>query len=94
MLYPRAATGTMGVIGNVFGGGNAAQVVGSTYVNIGTKTGENIEFESLTDDTSTIDINEKAKRVVGADIRGNIYGGGNQAEVTGDTNVTIGKKNE
>ena len=24
----------------------------------------------------------------------NVYGGGNNAEVTGDTNVTIGKKNE
>ena len=30
--------------------------------------------------------------VVGADIRGNVYGGGNNAEVTGNTNVTIGKK--
>ncbi|MBQ7150315.1 MAG: hypothetical protein IJS06_05060, partial [Prevotella sp.] len=30
--------------------------------------------------------------VVGADIRGNVYGGGNHAEVTGNTNVTIGKK--
>ena len=32
------------------------------------------------------------KPVVGVDIRGNVYGGGNNAEVTGDTNVTIGKK--
>ena len=30
--------------------------------------------------------------VVGADIRGNVYGGGNNAEVTGNTNVNIGKK--
>ena len=29
--------------------------------------------------------------VVGADIRGNVYGGGNEAEVTGNTNVVIGK---
>ena len=29
--------------------------------------------------------------VVGVDIRGNVYGGGNNAEVTGDTHVTIGK---
>jgi hypothetical protein len=32
------------------------------------------------------------KDVIGADIRGNVYGGGNNAEVTGNTNVTIGKK--
>ena len=32
------------------------------------------------------------KDVIGVDIRGNVYGGGNEAEVTGDTNVTIGKK--
>ena len=32
------------------------------------------------------------KKVQGADIRGNVYGGGNNAEVTGDTNVVIGRK--
>ena len=30
--------------------------------------------------------------VVGVDIRGNVYGGGNNAEVTGNTDVNIGKK--
>jgi hypothetical protein len=30
--------------------------------------------------------------VLGADIRGNVYGGGNNAEVTGNTNVQIGQK--
>ena len=30
--------------------------------------------------------------VVGADIRGNVYGGGNNADVTGNANVVIGKK--
>ena len=30
--------------------------------------------------------------VIGADIRGNVFGGGNEAEVTGNTNVTIGKE--
>lgn len=34
------------------------------------------------------------KNVIGADIRGNVYGGGNNAQVTGNTNVTIGKKKE
>ena len=32
------------------------------------------------------------KPVVGANIRGNVYGGGNNAGVTGNTNVTIGKE--
>ena len=30
--------------------------------------------------------------VLGVDIRGNVYGGGNNAEVTGDSKVKIGKK--
>lgn len=34
------------------------------------------------------------KDVLGADIRGNVYGGGNNAEVTGDSKVKISKKNE
>lgn len=34
------------------------------------------------------------QKVEGADIRGNVYGGGNNAEVTGDTHVVIGKKYE
>jgi hypothetical protein len=33
-------------------------------------------------------------RVKGVDIRGNVYGGGNNAAVTGNTNVQIGKKAE
>ena len=34
------------------------------------------------------------KDVLGIDIRGNVYGGGNNAEVTGDSKVNIGKKDE
>ncbi len=34
----------------------------------------------------------KKYTVLGVDIRGNVYGGGNNAEVTGNTNVNIGKK--
>ena len=90
-LYPHEA-GKMGVIGNVFGGGNAAQVDGNTYVNIGTTASE--EFVSVEDDDTTTDVNEHVKTVVGADIRGNVYGAGNNAEVTGNTNVNIGKKVE
>ena len=34
------------------------------------------------------------KKVTGVDIRGNVYGGGNNAEVTGDANVIIGSPKE
>lgn len=36
----------------------------------------------------------KKYTIKGADIRGNVYGGGNNADVTGNTNVVIGKKAE
>ena len=88
-LQPRAADGKMGVIGTVFGGGNAAKVIGDTHVNIGTTKTET--FESIEDDPATTE-NEKVKTVVGADIRGNVYGGGNNAAVEGKTNVVIGEK--
>jgi hypothetical protein len=51
-------------------------------------------FVSLDDDPATTQTDESKKPVVGVDIRGNVYGGGNNAEVTGDTNVNIGKKSE
>ena len=87
-LYPHES-GKMGVIGNVFGGGNAAKIIGNTTVNVATKATET--FDSVADDPSTT-ADERVKTVVGADIRGNVYGGGNNAEVTGNTNVNIGKK--
>lgn len=73
----------IGAIGTVFGGGNAAMVIGNTNVNIGTET--SVVFESLP-------VDERTKTVEGADIRGNVYGGGNQADVTGKTNVKVGRK--
>ena len=78
--------GKMGVIGTIFGGGNAAKVVGNTNVNVGTTAEE--PFESL----RRVDNTVPKKAVVGADIRGNVYGGGNNADVTGKTNVIIGKE--
>jgi len=71
--------GEMGVIGNVYGGGNAAKVIGDTHVHIGTKATEKFESDKV------------EKTVSGADIRGNVYGGGNNAEVTGNTDVQIGQ---
>ena len=87
----------MGAINNVFGGGNAAEVKGNTHVRIGSQTGENVVFETpLTKveqgvESPTTD-EDRTHKVLGADIRGNIYGGGNNAVVTGDTDVQIGKK--
>jgi len=80
---PTHEKGKIGAINNVFGGGNAAKVIGNTNVNIGTE--EKVTY--LTGDKAEHD-------VIGADIRGNVYGGGNEAEVTGRTNVVIGKKAE
>lgn len=77
----------IGNIGNVYGGGNAAKVDGSTHVNIGTVDGD-ITFETPTADAEA----DRKHTVKGANIVGNVYGGGNAAEVTGNTNVTIGKE--
>ena len=90
VTLPTHTKGKIGAIGDVFGGGNAAEVKGNTTVNVGTLS-ENT-FVSLDDDPNTTDIDESKLPVVGVDIRGNVYGGGNNAEVTGDTHVTIGKE--
>ena len=122
-LYPHEKN-KIGVIGNVFGGGNAASVDGNTYVNIGTKEYEKLDgvvvgetdvsdyytrsgespsytYTKASVDAGTATEGNKAKEgviyympVLGADIRGNVFGGGNQAEVTGNTNVNVGKKKE
>ena len=116
---PSHAKGKMGAISEVFGGGNAAKVIGNTTVNIATAAEVYIVKEVTADATlpegcytrsgegttaspfvytpasgtasATVTYYEK-KDVLGADIRGNVYGGGNNAEVTGDTNVVIGKE--
>ena len=78
----------MGVIGNVFGGGNAADVKGNTSIEIGTGDSRyNTDSQAKVWFESTFE----TKNVVGADIRGNVYGGGNEAQVTGNTNVVVGK---
>ena len=118
VTLPPHAKGKMGVVNNVFGGGNAAQVKGDTQVNVGTTTKVymvvNQELIVGTTDVSSFytrsgstytkcTSGSKAADgvtyyqeydVLGADIRGNVYGGGNNAEVTGNTNVNIGKKVE
>ena len=55
----------LGAIGDVYGGGNAADIIGNTFVNIGTET--------------TVDLvstGEEDQPVLGAYITGNVYGGG------------------
>ena len=87
---PSHESGKIGAINNVYGGGNEANVIGSTTVNIGTES--TVKFETETDDNIEGDDKRVTKNVVGADIRGNVYGGGNNADVTGNANVVIGKK--
>ena len=63
----------LGTVGNVYGGGSEASVVGNTTVNIGTET--TVTMVSLEDDASTTD-DERVKNVTGVNITGDVYGGG------------------
>lgn len=81
----------LGIIGDVFGGGNAAKIEGSTTVNIGTAA--TVNLTSIPDDDTTED-DESLATVKGAYIVGNVYGGGNEADVTGNTFVNICVKKE
>ncbi len=82
VTLPTHASGKIGAIGTVFGGGNAAPVKGNTNVNIGTQ--ESVTYVS--GDKST-------NPVVGVDIREDVFGGGlgSTATVSGNTNVVVGK---
>ncbi len=85
VVLPPHTAGEMGAINDVYGGGNAAKLIGDTYVNVGTEA--TVTFATLSGAAAT-------KTVTGADIKGNVYGGGNAAEVTGNTNVTVGRQSE
>ena len=86
----------MGAIQNVFGGGNAAAVYGNTRVNIAVTSEEPLQQLDAqgnpvyTDATKTTPAKDQVA-VEGADIRGNVYGGGNDAIVSGNTDVVIGR---
>ncbi|MCR5139730.1 MAG: hypothetical protein K6B45_06170 [Bacteroidaceae bacterium] len=86
VTLPAHTAGEMGSIGTVFGGGNAANVNGDTYVNIGTAS--TIDYVSIVEGETAA---RTGMAVKGANITGNVYGGGNAADVTGKTNVTIGQ---
>ena len=117
VTIPAHTKGTaIGAIQNVFGGGNAAPVIGTPHVYIGTQeyveiitgivvgttdvrgyyTLNNGSYTEVTGDNAVPAVANTTyyKKVVGADIRGNVYGGGNNATVTGDTDVQIGRKIE
>ena len=84
------ATGSLsgiGAIGDVYGGGNAAKIIGNTTVNIGTE--QTVTMITVLDDLNTTDVHENQFTVLGANITGNVYGGGNLADVTGKTYVNI-----
>ena len=110
---PSHAKGKMGAIHTVFGGGNAAKVMGNTTVNIATQEEVYIvkqvtagaalpdgcytrnndgTYSAATGTAAENTTYYEKKEVLGVDIRDNVYGGGNNAEVTGNTNVNIGKK--
>ncbi len=93
--YPTHEQGKIGAINYVFGGGNAAKVIGNTTVNIGTEaTVDYVTLRKVKNEDGTI-VDETTPRtgltVKGADIRHNVFGGGNTAEVKGNAVVTIGK---
>ena len=77
----------LATIGDVYGGGDAANVNGNTTMNIGTAT--TVTLTSVDDDPNTQDIHENTQNVEGAYISGNVYGGGKLADVTGNTFVYV-----
>ncbi|MBP5340512.1 MAG: hypothetical protein J6Z14_14625 [Prevotella sp.] len=84
VYVPAHEVGTIGAIYNVYGGGNAAEVIGTPHVNVGTLAGEPITLVTQANELAAVE---------GVDIRGNVFGAGNNAEVTGNTDVVIGKNN-
>lgn len=97
--YPAHKKGEIGAIGNVFGGGNLAQVTGDATVNIGTeektyfitepvhlRTNPSTPLTPVAEGTYAGMYEVTAE---GANITGSVYGGGNQADITGNTQVNI-----
>ncbi|MBP5171066.1 MAG: hypothetical protein ILP04_03265, partial [Bacteroidales bacterium] len=90
----------LGEVGTVFGGGNQADVVGDTYIFIGTKTSVTLEslFVDTNDATNYAKYNPlgwgSVRPVTGVNITGNVYGGGNNAHVSGQTHVVVGRETD
>ena len=93
--YPAHAAGEIGAIGNVYGGGNLANVIGNTSINIGTATTVSMESEPTHLTPASYTYNETTRLfegvpVSGVNITGNVYGGGNAANIEGNSTITIG----
>lgn len=81
-----------GTIGNIYGGGNAAGVVGNTYVNIFTS-----QYNSHIENPDTDYVYDKLPKNSGVNIEGDVFGGSKGSasnpeagKVTGTTNVVVG----
>ena len=83
----RTINDDIGTIGNVFGGGEEADVHGNATVNIGTAA--TVTMTSVADDPATDDVNEHEPAVLGAHVTGSVYGGGKDAVISGDTKVLL-----
>lgn len=93
--YASKISGNLGTIGTVFGGGNQAKVEGGTNIyvaNSPTKVQHALPYYNGTNGGHTgSEPTDETEYDAGANITGNVYGGGNQADVSGKTNVTIGR---
>ena len=99
--FPAHKKGEIGAIGSVFGGGNLAEIVGNATVNIGSETKsyfitEPTQFrDPSAPDTPLTPVADGDYKglyevtVEGANITGSVYGGGQDAVVTGNTQVNI-----
>ncbi len=77
----------VGTIDNIFGGGDQATIDGDTYVELG--TGTHLNAENVLVPINTYDENSSYRDV--ATITRSVFGGGNSADVTGNTKVLLGK---
>lgn len=96
--YPEHKKGEIGAIGSVYGGGYSGNIIGNPSINIGTQT--SVEFISepthlgTRNEDYTYNATTKISTVPvqGANITGNVYGGGNAADIIGNATITIGTK--
>lgn len=85
-----------GTIGNVYGGGNAAPVgtaqnSGTTSVLVKGGTVTECVFGGGLGSTAVVNGDTKVTIAGSATVQNNVYGGGNAAEVTGNTQVVVGE---
>ena len=102
--YEKQVTGhiddAIGTIGNVFGGGQQGKVYGNAEVNVGTESTVDImqrdptthAIKATYDNGKIVSITYDHPAVRGAHITGDVFGGGELADVTGNTTVNIGAK--